>query len=140
MNRWNEFLEDDATGLKSINRLATFIAVVTLTLGFFGLLIMCVAATGSNLREYLGALTTVAIILAGLGGFNYAAGRAAGAYTQVRVAQAERGLQPTPAPPLLNPTTIINTGAQSPSLAAKDVAIKADGDVNIRPSTKKRRR
>lgn len=112
MKRWGEFFEDDTTTRKSMNRLATFIAIAALTAGFFGIMVMSIAATGVDLREYLGALTTIGIIIAGLGGFNYAAGRVSSAYTEVRVAQAEKGLQPTPPPPA-NPATTINVGEQA---------------------------
>lgn len=87
---FGEFFQDDSTGLGSMNRLATFIAIWVLATGFLAILFFCVTATGTDLREYLGALTTLGIIIAGLGGFNYAAARAAGAYTEVRVAQADK--------------------------------------------------
>lgn len=88
---WREFFEDDITQRGSMNRLATFVAVTVLSAGFFCLILMCIGTTGMDLQQKLGALTTIGIILAGLGGFNYAAGRAAGAYTQVRCAQGRTG-------------------------------------------------
>lgn len=122
-----------------MNRLATFIAIVTLMFGFFVILLFGLWATGTDLREYLGALTTLGIIIAGLGGFNYAAGRVTGAYTDVRKAQAEQGLQPTPLP-LSGPTTMIQVGQSTKpeeSIKAKDVSVQAAGDVTVK-SDKKR--
>jgi hypothetical protein len=60
----------------------------------------------SDFKE-LDNTSTLGAILAGLGGFNYAAGRASGAYTQVRLKQAENGI---PAPDIAPPTTTINVG------------------------------
>lgn len=137
-NRFGEFFEDDMTLRKSMNRLATFVSVFTIAVTLFFIAFMCVKATGTDLREYLGALTTTAIILAGLGGFNYGVGRAAGAYTQVRVAQAEQGIQPAPIVPPLGPTTTINVGDHAKPDAAKDVNIKAEGNVNVVPKRHKR--
>lgn len=94
IGRLGEFFEDDNTGRKSMNRLATFIAVIVVSFVIFYLLLMLPFKDGADLRECLGSLTTSCIIIAGLGGFNYAAGRAAGAYTEVRVKQAEHGMMP----------------------------------------------
>lgn len=111
IDRIGEFFEDDSTERKSMNRLATFIAVIAITVTILWLLLCVAVATGADLQQYLGALTTACIILAGLGGFNYAAGRAAGAYTDVRIKQAEQGLQPTPSPiPPAGPAVSIQVG------------------------------
>lgn len=132
-NRLDEFFEDD-NRMMSMNRLATFLAIITLMIGFLTILSFCIGKRGADLREYLGALTTIGIIIAGLGGFNYAAGRAAGAYTDVRKAQAEQGLQPQPPSP--GPTTVIKVGNEDGS--AKDVNIQAAGEVTVNPKRKNR--
>jgi hypothetical protein len=123
MSRFVEFFEDDETERLSMNRLCTFIAVIGL---FFSLIFTVV--TGS---PEVGAL---AGILAGLGGFNYAAGRAGSAYTTVRVKQAEAGIQP-PAPAPAAPAVNFNMAPPaSPPVNipdAKNVTVDSQGDVNI---------
>lgn len=132
MSRWGEYFEDDSTYRRSMNRLATFIALVALCLALFWTLALCTLAKGADLVAYLGAATTIVITIAGLGGFNYTVGRASSAYTQVKVAQAEKGIQSAPPPaPVLGPTTVMNIGARQDTIPAKDVAIKAQGDVNV---------
>lgn len=91
--RWGEFFEDDVTHRKSMTRLVSLIALIVLSLGFFWILLMCVGEDGLDLGQKLNAMTTLAITIAGLGGFNYAAGRMSGAYTQVRVEKVRAGMQ-----------------------------------------------
>lgn len=114
MSRLYEFFEDDATRRGSMNRLAAFLAIAGLTIGFFVLLNLVSDKTGTDLREYLGAITTLAIIISGLGGFNYAFGRAAGAYTEARVAQAKAGVIPVLPVAPLGPTTVMNISGNPP--------------------------
>lgn len=88
MTRLVEFFEENR--VLSMSRLATFIATIALTIGFFGIMIMLGGATGIDLQQYLNALTTMGMIIAGLGGFNYMTARVSGAYADVKIKQAEQ--------------------------------------------------
>ncbi len=101
MARWIEFFEmDDGPPWRlSMNRLCTFLATFALFVTFIP----------AAFLQYDTA-TTLATILAGLGGFSYAAGKMTGAYTQVRVEQARQGIPAPEVPAPLNPAITINTG------------------------------
>lgn len=112
--RWVQFYEDDANGLLSMNRLCTMMASSALFVAFL-------------YSEYKEMDNTVILgtILAGLGGFNYTAGKVTGAYTQVRMEQAKQGIPaPDVAPQQVAPTTI-------------NIGSKPDASIPSKPSRKR---
>ncbi len=110
MSRLVEYFEgDDNPPRLSMNRLCTFIATAALTSTLIPAVFMKLEIAG-----------TLATLLAGLGGFNYVAGRVTGAYTQVRMEQARQGI-PAPDPAPIGPSTLIQVGQAD---KAKDVRKK----------------
>lgn len=99
--KWLEFYTDDETDLLSMNRLCTFIATSSIMVAFIN----------SAFKNYDNT-ATLAAILAGLGGFSYAAGRMTGAYTQVRLKQAENGIPAPDVTPQQPAPTTINIGSK----------------------------
>lgn len=122
MSRFAEFFEDDETRRRSMNRLSTFVATMALAA-----CLMYATINESEMAEMF------AIALAGLGGFNYGAAQFRSGYAQVRIAQAEQGIQPQ-APPSSAPVLNINTGTNTQPVNipdAKNVNVDSQGDVNI---------
>ncbi len=111
--RWVEFYEDEQSGQLSMNRLCTMVATLALFLAFLY----------SEIKEYDNTVT-LASILAGLGGFSYATGKAAGAYTQVRMEQAKQGIPAPDVTPQLPPTTTINVGKTDAPISVKSTKRK----------------
>lgn len=112
--KWLEFYTDDETSLLSMNRLCTFLATSSIMIAFIN----------SAFKNYDNT-ATLAAILAGLGGFSYAAGRMTGAYTQVRLKQAENGI---PAP---------DVTPQQPAPTTINIGSKPDADVSTKSARRK---
>lgn len=126
MSNWRQFVED-ADGRGSAARLNMMIGVIV---GSFTVIWLTIEGN-------LGGEIFATFMLAS--GGVYSLGKWRESAVEMQQIKADSPNQPPePVPPAPVPNTIIQVG-QQPDVTAKDVAIKAEGDINIAPKPRRRR-
>lgn len=127
MDSWKDFLEEES-GRGSASRLNMIIGVIV---GSFTVIWLTVS-------DNIGGEIFATYLLATGGVYGFGKWRESVVQTE-QIRADSPNPPPVIVPPVPQPNTVIQVGQQSSEVKAKDVSVKAEGNVNIAPKPKRRR-
>lgn len=126
--RWREFIEEES-GRGSASRLNMVIGVVV---GSFTVIWLTV-------KDNIGGEIFATYLFATGGVYGFGKWRESVVQTE-KIRADSPNQPPVIVPPVAQPNTVIQVGQQSSEVSAKDVSVKAEGNVSVNTRTKQRKR